>query len=209
MRKTAGIVLAISLFPLVLIMLTNTIVHYTAAKQTYDQVQDIDKNKVGLLLGTARYHKLGGENLFFKYRIEAAVKLFNNRKIDFILVSGDNAHLSYNEPRELKRALIQRGIPGDKIIMDYAGFRTLDSVVRAKKVFGQDEITIISQEFHNIRALYLAQKFGIEAVAFNAETPKLNTRIRIREYLAKTKAYLDGLLKVKPKFLGEPIEIAE
>src|SRR5699024_6999105 len=119
-----------------------------AKGQTCSSVEEIPQNKVGLLLGTSQYLKGGGVNPFFKYRIEAAVELYNHGKIDFILVSGDNKHSSYNEPRDFKQALITAGIPDDKIILDYAGFRTLDSVIRANKVFGQDSITIISQQFH-------------------------------------------------------------
>src|SRR5699024_10129422 len=122
MKKTLGIIGLLILLPMLVVLGTNLIVAGHAKNLTYYSVEEIPENKVGLLLGTAQYRQGGGENLYFKYRIEAAVKLFNQNKIDFILVSGDNAHLSYNEPRDLKRALIKRGIPADKIFMDYAGF---------------------------------------------------------------------------------------
>ena len=106
-------------------------------------------------------HKLknGNNNLYFDYRILAAVELYKAGKIKYILISGDNRKKDYNEPEEMKKALIQKGVPAKFIYLDYAGFRTLDSVVRAKEVFGQNQLTIISQRFHNERAIYLAEKF--------------------------------------------------
>lgn len=134
----------------------------------FDDVNSIPKNKVGLLLGTGKYAANGNINLFYKYRIDAAVKLYNAGKIEFILVSGDNSRKDYDEPSDFKNDLIARGIPEDKIVLDYAGFRTLDSVVRAKEIFGQTSITFISQKFHNQRAIYLAEHYDIKAVGFNA-----------------------------------------
>jgi len=170
---------------------------------------NIEKNKVGLVLGTAKYLKSGRLNLYFKYRIDATTKLYKAGKIDFVLVSGDNGNTEYDEPTDFKEALIEKGIPAEKIYLDYAGFRTLDSVVRAKEIFGQEKITIISQQFHNERAIYLAKKKGIEAVGFNAKdvSGRYGLRVRLREYLARTKVFIDILLRVKPKFLGDKIEI--
>ncbi len=125
------------------------------------------------------------------------------------MVSGDNGNKDYDEPTDFKEELIKRGIPKDKIFLDYAGFRTLDSVIRSKEIFGQKSITIISQEFHNERAIYLAHKSGIKAIGFNANdvSGKYGIRVQIREYLARTKVFIDILFDVKPKFLGEKIEI--
>lgn len=193
--------------PILVVLYTNLSVRVFAKDKTFTSVNDIQKNKVGLLLGTSQYLKGGGINPFFKYRVEAAVELYNHRKIDFILVSGDNKHLSYNEPRDFKNALMAKGIPSDKIMLDYAGFRTLDSVIRAYKVFGQDSITVISQKFHNQRAIYIAQNNNIAAIGFNAKDPQGKPRVYLREYLAKTKAYFDILFDTEPKFLGDSIEI--
>lgn len=186
---------------------------YTIEKEakglTYSNALETPKNKVGLLLGTAKYQRKGGINPYFEYRIEAAVNLFQQGKIDFILVSGDNSHRSYNEPVAFQKELIQRGIPEEKIVLDYAGFSTLDSVLRAKEVFGQESITIISQEFHNERAIYLAKNHGIQAIGYNAKDLKgmRSWRVDFREYLARTKAVLDILVGSEPKFLGDPITI--
>lgn len=172
--------------------------------QVYDSVNAIPKNKVGLLLGTGKYATSGNINLFYKYRIDAVVKLYKAGKIEYILVSGDNSRKDYDEPTDFKKDLIAKGIPEDKIFLDYAGFRTLDSVVRAKEIFGQTSITIISQKFHNQRAIYIAKQYGIDAVGFNAKDVYNS---HFREYLARSKASLDLVFNVQPKFLGEKIVI--
>jgi SanA protein len=120
------------------------------------------------------------------------------------LVSGDNSQKDYDEPTDFKKDLIAKGIPEDRIFLDYAGFRTLDSIVRAKEVFGQTSITIISQKFHNQRAIYIAKQFGIDAIGFNAKDVYNS---HFREYLARSKASLDLVFNVQPKFLGEKIVI--
>ncbi|MFC0605994.1 SanA/YdcF family protein [Winogradskyella pulchriflava] len=170
----------------------------------YYDVNSIPKNKVGLLLGTGKYAASGNINLFYKYRIDATIKLYKAGKIEYILVSGDNSRKDYDEPSDFKNDLIAKGIPEEKIFLDYAGFRTLDSVVRAKEIFGQTSLTFISQKFHNQRAIYIANHFGIEAVGFNARDVY---KSHFREYLARSKASLDLVFNVQPKFLGEKITI--
>lgn len=176
---------------------------------TYDHISEVPHNKVGVVLGTSPYLKSGATNPYFQYRIDAAVALFNAQKIDFILVSGDNATVQYNEPKAFKKALINKGIPKEKIFLDYAGFRTLDSMIRAYEVFGQEKFTVISQKFHNQRAVFIARQKNIQAVGFNAtDLPShLGIKTQIREYLARTKVFFDLIFSVQPKFLGEKIEI--
>ena len=195
--------------PFIFGVVSDFIVESSAKDKTFYSIDKIETNKVGLLLGTAKYRSAGGINLYFQYRIDAAVKLFNSGKISYILVSGDNGTKYYNEPAAIKKALLDRGIPESKIILDYAGFRTLDSVIRAKKVFGQDKITIISQEFHNERAIYLAKNHGVDAVGFNAKdvSESYGIKTMIREYFARGKAIIDVVFNVEPKYLGEKIEI--
>ena len=179
-------------------------------KLCYDSIEKLPVNKVGLLLGTSKYLKGGKENLFYKNRIDAAVELYKKGKIEYIIASGDNRHKNYNEPKIMKADLMKKGVPGDKIFPDYAGFRTFDSVIRSKEVFGQNKITIISQRFHNLRALFTAKHFGIDALAYDAEevSGADGIRIRFRELFARVKALLDiYILQTKPKFLGERIQI--
>ncbi|MCF6318790.1 MAG: YdcF family protein [Proteobacteria bacterium] len=197
------------IFPIIIVFASNYSIERNAKNKTFSSISKINKNKVGLVLGTVKILKNGRINLYFKYRIDATVKLYKSGKIDFVLVSGDNGNKNYDEPTDFKNELIKRGVPESKIFLDYAGFRTLDSIVRAKEIFGQESITIISQKFHNERAIYLAEKNGIKAIGFNARdlSGKYGIKTKIREYFARTKAFLDVLFKVKPKFLGKKIEI--
>ncbi|WP_299674173.1 ElyC/SanA/YdcF family protein [uncultured Dokdonia sp.] len=207
-KKIKSLVLLIAI-TLLIIVVSNYSIESYASDKTFSAVSDIKKNKVGLVLGTSKLLQNGRTNLYFTYRIEATVALYKEDKIDFVLVSGDNSTELYDEPTDFKEELIKRGIPEHKIFLDYAGFRTLDSVIRAKEIFGQEEITIISQEFHNERAIYLAGKNDIKAVGFNARdvSRRYGLKVQLREYLARTKVFFDILFGVKPKFLGEKIEI--
>jgi len=194
---------------LVYSILANLLIINTSNKYLFSSTEEIPKNKIGLLLGTGKYAENGSVNLYYKYRVEAAVKLFESGKIEAILVSGDNSRIGYDEPSCFKEDLICKGIPAEKIFLDFAGFRTLDSVIRAKKVFGLDSFTVISQRFHNQRAVFLANKYHINAVAFNAEGVNHNysLRTKVREYLAKTVATIDILIQTKPKYLGKKMII--
>jgi SanA protein len=175
-------------------------------KYLFNEVEMIPENNVGLVLGTSMYLKNGDENLYFSYRIKAAVELYNAGKIKYIIVSGDNKTKYYNEPLKMKKELAKKGVPDSVIILDYAGFRTFDSMIRCKKVFGQSKFTIISQEFQNKRAVFIARKSGIDAIAYNAKDVEYYSgfKTRVRELFAKVKAYIDiYVLGSKPKFLGE------
>lgn len=188
------------------VLFSYSYVSRTTKGKIYTEVSELPTKDVGLLLGTSSRSRSGNVNLFFKYRIDAAVELYKAGKIKHIIVSGDNHVANYNEPRDMRDALVKRGIPEKSITLDYAGFRTLDSVVRCKEVFGQDSYVVISQEFHNRRAIFLANKKGIDAIAFNARDVdyKYSKVPYLREYLARTKAVLDiYVLKKEPKFLGK------
>ena len=192
-----------------IIYLCNKIIVDAAKDNLYSDVNKIPFNKVGLLLGANKYGGHGHNNPYYYYRIEAAIKLLNNAKIKYIIISGDNSRKDYNEPESMRSDLIKGGIDSTKIYLDNAGFRTFDSIIRLKAIFGQDSVTIISQQFHNERAIYTASRVGIIAIGFNAkeagnvqglETPW-------RERLARVKTFLDFWLGKKPKFLGSKIII--
>ena len=191
------------------IFIPNKIIISNAEELTYNSISEIPKNKVGLLLGTSKYLANGNINLYYKYRINATSELYKSGKIDFVLVSGDNSTKSYDEPSTFKNDLITKGIPEEKIFLDYAGFRTLDSVIRAKEIFGLEAFTVISQKFHNERAIYLAKKYGIQVVGFNAKDVEGRSgfKTKLREYFARTKAVLDVITGKSPKFLGDKIKI--
>lgn len=204
--KLLGILIAL---PIITLFLCNGIINSSAEGKTFDETADIPKNKVGLVLGTSKRISSGHPNPYYDYRINATVELYKAGKIDFVLVSGDNGSRYYNEPTTFKKDLVKAGIPAGKIFLDYAGFRTLDSMVRAKVVFGLDEVTVISQEFHNERAIYIADKKGLKAIGFNAKdvTGRQGSRVRLREYFARVKVFIDLVSNTQPKFFGEKIEI--
>ncbi|WP_415329327.1 SanA/YdcF family protein [Chryseobacterium sp. MMS23-Vi53] len=172
-------------------------------------IADVPQTKTALLLGTSKNLNSGLPNAYFYNRIQAAIDLYKSGKIQYIIVSGDNSTKDYNEPEDMLLTLMKYGIPQDKIFLDHAGFRTLDSVVRAKEIFGQTRLVIISQKFHNERAVFLAKQNGIEAFGYNAKDVNkyAGFKTNMREYLAKAKAYYDLLLGVEPKFGGEKILI--
>lgn len=198
--------ISISIVLIGFVLFSNIIIANYATEKIFSKEQDTPEKPVALLLGTSRYTVRGNTNLYFKYRIEATTILYKSGKIKHIIVSGDNSLSSYNEPREMRKALIANGIPDSSITLDFAGFRTLDSVVRCKEVFGQDNFIIISQRFHLERALYIAKKSNIHAVGFAAQDPpeKYSFKTNVREYFARTKAIIDlYFLNTQPKFLGE------
>ncbi len=180
-----------------------------AKGKIFDRVSECPKVKVALVLGTSRTNKHGNNNLYFSYRIKAAVELYRAGKVKFILVSGDNSIKTYDEPTDMKNALIAAGIPANRIYLDYAGFRTLDSMERALKVFGQKEIIVVSQRFHNERAIYLGEHFGMTVYGYNAQdVAKMSGfKTKVRERFARMKVFWDILFGVDSKFLGEPVKI--
>jgi SanA protein len=209
MKKNKKVFILFSLMCLLFIYVSNYKIEKYSELKTVSKVALIKKNKVGLVLGTSKYLKNGTVNLYFKNRIEATVELYKNNKIEFILISGDNGNNEYDEPTDFKNELIKFGIPENKIYLDFAGFRTLDSVIRAKEIFGQTSITIISQKFHNERAIYIASKKGINAIGYNAKdvSKMFGFRVKVREYFARSKVFIDLLMNINPKFLGNKIEI--
>jgi SanA protein len=171
----------------------------------------LPSNDAALVLGTTKRLRKGVENPFFKYRMEAAARLYHEGKVKYLILSGDNGTTYYNEPWDMRKALLKLGVPAEAMTLDYAGFRTFDSIIRCKEVFNQDRITIISQAFHDSRALFICERYNIQAVAFAArDVPGSQSfKTLVREYLARPKAILDiYVLGATPKFLGEPAQIS-
>ena len=203
-------ILILALLTLAFILSCNLRIGSYSKSRVYDSVADIPHCHTALLLGTSPEGRFGGPNRFFIARINATVELYNAGKVDRILVSGDNRYKNYNEPEAMKQSLIEKGIPSEIIFLDYAGFRTFDSVIRAKEVFGQSSFIVVSQKFHNERAVFIAGKKGIDALGYNARDVSLRSGgmiTHVREWGARCKVFLDLLFGKKPHFLGEPIDI--
>ena len=214
MRKKK--ILLYSVFILIIISLVTTyacnkVIANNAKGKLYTDVKKIPYNKVGLLLGTSKLGRRGRNNPYYDNRIEAAAALIKEGKIKYLIISGDNGRQEYNEPEDMRSDLIKAGIDSTIIYLDYAGFRTFDSIVRLKEIFGQDTVTIISQPFHNERAIYTASQEGITAIGFNANdiSSKLGLKTQAREKLARVKVFLDFWLGKEPKFLGSKINIPQ
>ena len=189
--------------------------HNKMAKDTkkyiYTSIEKIPAKKAALVLGCSKYLKSGRINYFYKYRIESAVKLFKAGKVKAIIVSGDNGNKGYDEPTQMYDDLVKVGIPSKYIQLDYAGFRTLDSIVRAKAIFDLEDYIIVSQRFHLERAIYIAHAKKQKVLGFVAKDFK-NTiwakRMGRRELLARVKAFLDvHVFGVEPKFYGGKVEV--
>lgn len=184
----------------------NALVKASAAGRLYSDVTMVPERRVGVVLGTSKYTRGGRINAFYRNRMDAAAELYHAGKVQYLILSGDNSTTHYDEPTTMRGDLLSRGIPAARLRRDYAGFRTLDSVVRAQKVFGQSSYIVISQPFHNERAIYLARSRGQDVIGYNAADVggAGGMRVQLREYLARVAAVLDVLLGVQPRFLGEP-----
>lgn len=203
-----GLICALAV--LAIIGLCNLIVIQSAKGRIYDDVEKIPYNKVGLVLGTIPKLSNGNDNYYYKCRMQATADLYFAGKISYIIASGDNHIKDYNEPECMLNSLVALGVPDTVIYLDYAGFRTFDSMIRAKKVFMQDSITVISQHWHNQRAIYVARKQGMDIIGFDAKDAivrKAYIKNHIREMLAKVKAVVDVYFGKQPHFLGDPVII--
>ena len=212
LRLGAGLVL-VALAGAAFLAYANLACKSAARGRVFCSVPATPESAVGLLLGTSKEIRHGRANLHFTQRIEAAAALYRAGKVRHLLVSGDNHIASYNEPQDMRAALIAAGVPPAAITCDYAGFRTLDSVVRARAVFGLSHCLIITEAFHCPRALWIAQRHGLDAIAFAAPDVGLKSwkwRAQAREQLARSWCAVDlYLLHRGPKYLGptEPIAI--
>ena len=212
--KLLSLLLRISAVILIVLFGTGLLIDRWISSGSSDRIftntSDIPPRSVGLVLGTSKYIAKS-LNPYYDYRIAAARELYQEGKVNVLLLSGDNAHRSHNEPWTMKRDLLKAGIPDKDIVLDYAGFRTLDSVVRAKDVFDADHFVIVTQKFHCERALFIAKSNNIDAICLAVPEPGgvAGLKIRLREILARIKAIIDiYIMDVQPKFPGpkEPIE---
>ncbi len=202
-RQSIRLLLTLAIAALACVAVARWWIEADSAGRVHHNAISTPKRKVGLVLGCAR-------NIYFYHRANAASSLYKAGKIEFILVSGDNHVATYDEAGAMKASLIKRGVPEDRIVCDYAGFSTIDSIVRAKKVFGLTQFTVISQEFHVRRAIFIAKRKKIDAIGFCAVDVATRTgfRTRLREHLARVKTILDlYVLHRQPVYLGDPIQI--
>jgi len=207
MKKILKTFFLLTIFTLIGILGLNYYVQSAAASTIYTSIKQLPAKRAVLLLGTAKYLRGGYKNYFYTYRIRAAIALWKSGKVKAVIVSGDNGTKYYDETTTMYEDLIKAGIPARYITRDYAGFRTLDSIVRAEAIFDLKDYIIISQRFHLERALFIARAKGQKAIGFAAkDIPGTDAamKMKFREYLARTKAFLDlYILGTDPKFYGK------
>lgn len=210
MRWLKRIILTVSILFVSLFIFSNLWIVRSTRNRVFSDLSKVPHHRIALVLGTSHRTSKGGPNPFFENRIETAAELYKKGKIDHLILSGDNRSIYYNEPMAMLKALLKKGVPASAITLDYAGLRTLDSIVRCKKIFGQNKFIIITQPFHSYRALFISRYHDINAIAMVAEEPDFDysVKVRVREYLARTKAVLDlYVLKTTPRFLGQKEQI--
>lgn len=205
LKAMSGLLLAFVLW----IAWANLAAVIASAGRLHNDPSDVPAGRVAVVFGCDDLIQ-GRENLYFRYRINAAAELWKSGRVKCVIVSGDNRTKHYNEPIRMMNALIEAGVPGEKIVCDYAGLRTLDSVVRAKEVFGVEEVVFVTQRFQNERAIYLGKAHGMDCVGYNARDVEGQggLKTRLREVGARVKMWLDvHILKTRPRYLGEREEL--
>jgi len=193
-----------------IIAFSNYLVEKSSNEKIYERIESVPTQKIGLVLGCSRTLKDGSKNRYFFNRIKAAYKLWSAGKIEYLLVSGDNSHHAYDEPTDMKNELLSMGVPDDRIVCDFAGFRTLDSVVRTSEVFNESTFIVISQRFHAERAIYIAEQKGLSALGFCAEEVHFpnSFKTKMREYLARVNMILDlHVFYTEPRYYGPKLSI--
>lgn len=193
-----GFLLLFATIVFILMVICDRVVDYAASDRIYDTIGDIPYRKVGLVLGTSPISTWNGRrNYYFDHRIKAVAELYNAGKVDWLVVSGGdyrNTENGYDEPIAMRDSLIKQGVDSVRIVLDYDGTRTLNSITKMRDVYRQDSIIIVSQKYHNERALYQAKHLGIDAIGYNAKTPGRRTswwRNRGREVLARVKMFIE------------------
>jgi SanA protein len=200
-----AVTLGVSLF------LCDAWVTHAAFGRCFENIQDVPDTGVALVLGCSEHMPDGRNNLYFQRRIQAAADLFHAGKVHALIASGDNHRADYDEPTAMKAALVRAGVPPERVYCDFAGYRTLDSVVRAQAIFDQSSFVVVSQRFHCERAVFLAREHRLDAFGYDASPVggAGGLKTRLREIAARAAAVLDvAVFDTQSKFLGPRVEIA-
>lgn len=203
-RRFARYLLIFTATFILFILTVDQSIAFYVRENIYTNPDEIPHRPYGVVLGTSKYVVNKGLNPFYDNRLKSAKQLFDNHKINYLLLSGDNRTHQYNEPRTMIRDLKKMGIEEQFLFPDYAGFRTLDSIIRAKEVFHAEPMTIITQRFHCERALFIAQYYNINAICFAAPDPEVYTMVRLRDVFARFLMLWELFIEKEPHFLGNP-----
>lgn len=205
LRKIILGLLLIFILAVMFLVISNIWIVSFGKSRSVSLIEDLEAREVALVLGTSSSLNGKYENMFFTYRMKAAADLYHAGKVKHFILSGDNSSKNYNEPRDMKNKLFSLGVPNHAMTLDFGGRRTYDSVVRCKEIFQQNKIIIVSQAFHNYRALFIAKYCGIDAIGFNAKYPTTSSsKTLIREIFARPKAIIDlFVFPKKPQIMGQ------
>lgn len=205
MKSIIKILIITSIFGLIITILINTYI----LNLTKNKIENIDTEEIDCILVLGAGIKNNRPSPMLEDRLITSIKLYNKNISDKIIVSGDHGKTSYDEVNVMKEYLVEHNIPSNNIFMDHAGFSTYDSIYRTKEIFQAKKIIIVTQEYHLYRALYIAEKLGIEAYGVSADIQKYmyQTKRDIREVVARVKDFVKVIIKPEPKYLGEIIPI--
>ncbi|WP_026313300.1 SanA/YdcF family protein [Actinobacillus capsulatus] len=191
----------VSVFLTLFILVIDGVTGFYVKERIYTDIDKLPKYNDAVVLGTSKYYSKGSPNLYYKYRLEAAIALLKRGKVKNLLVSGDNKTPYYNEPKVMQNDLRRMGVQKELIKQDFAGYRTLDSIVRAREVYQLEPFVIVTQQFHCERALFIAKYHHIDAVCFAAKYPEGHIKVRIREFFARLGMIWDFLVGTQPETL--------
>ena len=143
-------------------------------------------------------------------RLDEGLRLYEEGAAPKLLVSGDHGQIDYDEVNVMRKYLMERGVPEEDIFMDHAGFSTYESMYRAKEVFGAERVIVVTQKYHIYRALYIAERLGLEACGANSDPRAYRGAFlnNVRETAARSKDVLTCLFKVRPTYGGERIDLS-
>ncbi|MDO8572764.1 MAG: ElyC/SanA/YdcF family protein [bacterium] len=207
--KQLFLFVALSFGLLIIFILVTNIVFYLSTKPyIYRDTMETPNTETVLIPGAAIF-KDGTLSSIFIDRVDMAIKLYEEKRVSKILVSGDNSTVSHNEVNPVRLYLLSKDIPDKDIFLDHAGFDTYSSMYRARDIFGVSSVVITTQSFHLPRAVFIARRLGMNAYGVNADVGNILFRNNVREVFADEKAILDLMFNRKPKYLGEKIPISE
>lgn len=207
-KKNKKIIFGFIILIIIIIASINIYVNSKSKRYIYTRIEEVPECYTAIVLG-ALVSNTGYPSKFLKDRMDVAIELYTGKKIKRFLLSGDHGRKNYDEVNSMKNYLLEKGINTEDIFLDHAGFDTYSTIVRAKEVFGVERAIIVTQEFHLSRAVYIARSKGIEAYGIKADRQDYYSlvRLKIRETIAKVKAFSEVMINKKPRFLGNKIPI--
>lgn len=207
MKKYLKILVYLCLIGLVTITFVNVYVKNSTKQSIHHSLKRFPKNDVGIIFGAGI--RGNQPSKYLKDRLDAGILLYKSKRINKILLSGDNGREEYDELTVMKNYCYTHGVDTTKIFIDYAGFDTYSTMYRAKHIFKIKRATLISQEYHLNRAIYIGQQLGIKSVGYSANKGEYGRYkyVCFREYGSIFKSFFDVLRNRKPRFSGNPIDI--